>query len=91
MTLKQFLQLTGMTAYRFYIESGISQQDISRYLSGRIPRPAAMARIVAATKGAVQPNDFYSAPAVSSQAGSGGNSAVSADQTAAPAAFSSKE
>jgi len=39
---------------------GVSVQAVHRYVAGdRVPRPKVMERIKAATKGDVQPNDFY--------------------------------
>jgi hypothetical protein len=63
MRLVEFLEISKMTQADFARATGLSQQVVWRYVYGhRVPRSAAMARIVAATKGAVQPNDFYPAP-----------------------------
>lgn len=41
---------------------GVSAHGVSKWRRGvRIPRPDEMAKIARATKGAVQPNDFYPA------------------------------
>lgn len=50
-----------------------SRASVTRYRSGiRMPEPPIMARIIAATAGAVQPNDFYAAhePTLSNQSNS---------------------
>jgi DNA-binding transcriptional regulator YdaS (Cro superfamily) len=39
---------------------GVSRMTVQRYANGaRMPRPDAMVRIIAATDGAVTPNDFF--------------------------------
>ena len=43
---------------------GVSGESVRLWAHGeRVPRPDVMARIVEATEGAVQPGDFYPAPA----------------------------
>jgi hypothetical protein len=63
MKLAEFLSLSKMTQADFARATGLSQQVVGRYVYGhRVPRTEAMARIVAVTRGAVTPNDFYPAP-----------------------------
>jgi len=60
MKLADYLALTKTSISGFADKIEVKQQTCSRYVSGsRIPHPSVMTRIVAATKGAVQPNDFY--------------------------------
>lgn len=62
MRLKDYLKAAGMTRAEFAKMVGCEQPTVSRYLRGRVPAPEVMARIVAATNGAVTPNDFYNLP-----------------------------
>ncbi len=59
MTLEDYRKSHGLTQKTLAdsIEVGVSA--VSRYEQGRIPTPDVMARIVAATRGAVTPNDFH--------------------------------
>ncbi|WP_374634006.1 helix-turn-helix domain-containing protein [Ferrovibrio sp.] len=60
MKLVEWLKRNGKKPEAIAAVIGLSQPGISRVLSGqRIPRPETMARIVLATGGQVQPNDFY--------------------------------
>lgn len=60
MELKTYLLQQGMTLSAFAEEIGVRTPSVSRYATGaRIPRPAIMARIVAATGGAVTAQDFF--------------------------------
>ena len=62
MKLASYLRQSGDSAAAFAVRIGTSRQAVGRWLRGeRIPSPEAMARIVAVTAGAVQPNDFYPA------------------------------
>lgn len=59
MTLSEYLRRHDLTAAAFAERIGVATMTISRYARGqRHPRPAIMRRIVAATDGAVGPNDF---------------------------------
>lgn len=60
MKLAAYLSSTDVSRDDFARRIGVSGVSVHRYISGvRIPRPDTMARIVAATGGAVQPNDFF--------------------------------
>lgn len=59
MTLDEFLSSSETTEAAFARRIGVAQQAVNRYRRGRIPERAIMRRIVEATGGAVQPNDFY--------------------------------
>lgn len=66
MKLRDYLAATATSHAAFATRIGVSQAAVSRYVSGaRIPGPAQMARIAAATAGAVTANDFYPAAAPS--------------------------
>ena len=59
MTLTEYLAQQDLDAGRFAEKIGVSGEAVRRYALGRrTPRPAIMRRIVEATGGAVQPNDF---------------------------------
>lgn len=62
MKLASYLSTEGMTQALFAEAIGASQSDVARYANGRIPRPETMAKIVVATSGKVQPNDFFDMP-----------------------------
>lgn len=58
--LSKFLDDHGLSDADFAAQIGVSRVAVSRYRSGaRIPARDVMSRIVDATGGAVQPNDFY--------------------------------
>ncbi len=87
MKLIDFLRITGLSARQFAFGIGVSPQSLSRYLhTGRVPRGQVMERIVAVTKGAVTPNDFYG----TALPPKGGNLVVSAT-SAAPTTFYAKD
>lgn len=60
MTLSEYLRQHDLTAASFAERIGVATMTVCRYAKGqRIPRRAIMARIVAATGGAVGPQDFF--------------------------------
>ena len=60
MKLDEYLTVSGYTQVKFAEMVGVSQTAMGRYaLGGRVPRPAILRRIVAASDGAVQANDFF--------------------------------
>ena len=60
MKLKAYLSETGTSYSAFAEKIGTSAEAVRRYVTGtRMPTPDVMARIVAATEGTVEPNDFY--------------------------------
>ena len=64
MTLAQFLDQQNLTDTAFAAQIGVSSEAVRRYRIGaRLPKRDLMARIVVATGGAVQPTDFFIAPA----------------------------
>lgn len=64
MKLADYLAMTNTAVATLAESIGVEIGSAYRYVAGdRIPHPKVMARIVAETKGAVQPNDFYPAPA----------------------------
>jgi predicted transcriptional regulator len=63
MTLSEYLKSKESTQEAFASLIGVSQAAVDRYVKiKRIPRPEIMQRIVSATGGAVQPNDFHNLP-----------------------------
>ena len=61
MKLAEYLQAHEMSQTAFAHASGVPQQDISKYLRGRMPRPERIKQIHAATGGKVAPADWYAA------------------------------
>lgn len=59
MTLKQYMDKHGITIEQMSKRTKTAQWSLRRYLHGRMPSPPVIRRIFAATKGAVEPNDFY--------------------------------
>ena len=63
MTLKQFLNLQKISMKEAAAQLSVPYEYIRRYINeGVIPSKDRMLRIVAWSKGAVQPNDFYEEP-----------------------------
>lgn len=68
MKLSAYLSQSGSTQADFAKAVGASQFAVGKWTRGeRIPRPGALARIMAATGGKVTANDFF-APAPKSEA-----------------------
>ena len=61
MGLRDYLTVAKMTQSAFALKAGLSQGSVSRYCNGRIPKHSVMSVVVSATRGEVQPADFYSA------------------------------
>ena len=60
MDLRTFLADTEMDPPTFAEAIGVTTASVYRYIAGdRKPRPEIMQRIASATKGRVQPNDFF--------------------------------
>lgn len=59
MLLSAYLTKNKLTQEQFAKKIKVNQSTISHYLSGRIPNPQTMRKIVKATNGLVQPTDFY--------------------------------
>lgn len=60
MTLSQYFEHTGDTVEGIARRIGVARWTVVRYAKkGRVPKSDIMSRIVAATKGAVTPADFY--------------------------------
>lgn len=60
MKLIEFLIATNTSRAEFATKIGVNPTILNRILTGeRVPRRMAMAKIVIATNGQVQPNDFY--------------------------------
>lgn len=60
MKLRDWMTRHNISEARLAGSLGTSQATVNRYARGeRIPRPNIMARIIAATDGAVRPADFY--------------------------------
>lgn len=60
MNLATYLKSTGQSVPDLAKDLGVSAMALRHWVAGkRMPRPETMARIVAVTKGAVQPNDFF--------------------------------
>jgi transcriptional regulator with XRE-family HTH domain len=72
MNLRTYLDQKKISPARFAGSIKVSVAALHRYLGGeRIPRPEVLERIVEATDGTVQPNDFFafahSAPDVAAE------------------------
>ena len=62
MNFSEYLTVSGLSISKFAEMVGVSQASMGRYASGkRVPRPAILRRITAASDGAVQANDFFEA------------------------------
>lgn len=60
MKLAAWLAKNNLTPTEFARRTDLSQPTVFRYINGdRIPLPQMMEIITKATKGEVQPNDFY--------------------------------
>lgn len=60
MKLKHHLTEQGITYSAFARQIETSHEAVRRYADeGRVPTPDVMRRIIAATGGAVMPNDFF--------------------------------
>jgi transcriptional regulator with XRE-family HTH domain len=63
MTLDDWRQANALNYQQLADRLGVNHESASRYCKGRrIPAAAVMRRIVQATGGQVQPNDFYQLP-----------------------------
>lgn len=63
MRLRAYLKEHGITASQFAVQIDRSISTVTRAMRGEvIPDKATMEKIVAATGGKVQPNDFYAPP-----------------------------
>jgi DNA-binding transcriptional regulator YdaS (Cro superfamily) len=61
MKLSSFLAKKGIHKATFAGTVGVTYMAVHYWMRGaRIPRPAHMRKIIKATRGAVQPNDFLS-------------------------------
>ena len=62
MKLGDYLDQNGVTVQDFADRLEMSAEAIRLYVAGRrVPRPNAMAKIINATGGKVEPNDFFAA------------------------------
>lgn len=62
MTLEDYLCKNGLKPHEFALRIDTSREAVRRYVSGeRLPRPDIMARIVAATGGAVTDSEILRA------------------------------
>jgi transcriptional regulator with XRE-family HTH domain len=59
MKLATYIKSKKLTASEFSREIGTSPMAVHRYMIGRLPAPDVVIAIHKATKGVVQPNDFY--------------------------------
>lgn len=57
--LGRYLSEQGITQAQFAEQIGVEQPTVARYVGGRVPEPSVLRKIVEATGGAVQPNDFF--------------------------------
>jgi predicted transcriptional regulator len=62
MKLADYLAQEGLSEAAFAERIGVTQAAVNRYKKDRVPEPEPMRAIVAATGGAVQPNDFFDLP-----------------------------
>ena len=64
MTLNEYLRTKPLAIEDFALQVGASEAAVKKWLRrDRLPRPAMLAKIEAATGGQVQPNDFFAPPA----------------------------
>ena len=83
MKLTEYLTVSGLTQGKFAEMVGVSQAALGRYAAGkRLPRPAILRRIVAASGGAVQANDFFAGEAADAASPPGSAPALDAEVTA---------
>ncbi len=68
MKLQAYLTSKKETPNAFATRIGVPPHTVYRYLAGRVPRPDIMGAVYKATKGKVQPNDFYELPALRKKA-----------------------
>lgn len=62
MKLGDYLDQNDLEVKDFADRIGMSAEAIRLYVAGRrVPRPEAMAKIIQATGGKVEPNDFFAA------------------------------
>jgi transcriptional regulator with XRE-family HTH domain len=60
MDLRRYLDASDISVADFAETLGVTVQAVHRYCNGdRIPKRDVMDRILRATRGAVQPNDFF--------------------------------
>jgi len=57
--LEKYLQDEKLTATEFAARIDRSVSTVTRAMRGSVPDPTTLEKIVAATNGKVQPNDFY--------------------------------
>ncbi len=63
MKLSSFLEKSGMSYAEFGTVVGASSEAVRLWVLGhRVPNRESMKAVVAATNGAVEPNDFFDAP-----------------------------
>lgn len=62
MKLLDYLTKKKESPNAFSTRIGVPPHTVYRYLAGRVPRPDIMEAIFKASKGTVQPNDFYEMP-----------------------------
>ncbi len=73
MKLAEHLKEQGISTDAFARTIGVSGEAARRYLKGeRIPEPKVMVKIVLASGGEVQPNDFYAVPDLPKAQAAGG-------------------
>lgn len=60
--LGRYLSEHGITQAQFAEQIGCTQPAVARYVGGRVPEAPILKRIVEATGGEVQPNDFFDLP-----------------------------
>ena len=60
MQLNEWIEINNKSMKQFAEDLGVNYEDVRRYCTGEvIPRPDRMQKIMEATGGEVQPNDFY--------------------------------
>jgi transcriptional regulator with XRE-family HTH domain len=77
MNLRSHLDKQKTSPAAFAEAIGVSVTALYRYIDGsRLPRRDVMARIAAATGGAVQPNDFFNSSIDAAPAGQGSSAST---------------
>jgi hypothetical protein len=65
MKLQQWLEKEGVSVAALAKKIGVAKWTLNRYvITNRVPAPRVVVALYKATRGAVQPNDFYQLPRV---------------------------
>jgi transcriptional regulator with XRE-family HTH domain len=59
MRLQEYLAIHRVSRADFAQQIGVSVESVRRYLTGRVPEPSVMEKIIEETEGKVTANDFF--------------------------------